>query len=579
VLALIVLAGLFLLVPQDLYELGRTLAAAVFFYANWLFYTQIGYFDGPAVEKPLLHTWSLAVEEQFYLIWPVLLFAFYRIAGREALPRLIVGLLLLSLMGSQLALDQNAAQAFYLLPYRAWELLLGGFLATLHSRPPSRIAALSAAVLGLCAIGYSAAAFDTTTPFPGFHAVLPCGGAALLIFAGASQNRVSAFVLSASPLRFIGKISYSLYLIHWPIFSFTRIALDRDTTQLEGLAIIAVSIAAAALSWRFIETPARKAKIGFPALVGVSAAATVTLGLCGILFHVTNGLPFRVSKGVMEADAAREGGQKKNVECGKEAALGPLGCAIGSPPHGTQYDFVVWGDSHARHLALAFSGQAAQRGLAGIVVSSGGCGPFIHDSRLLPACVRDAEHIERWIKTQRDLKLVFLAGYWTLWVNGGVLTVPDGDLAQAGERPGHPGLASTLQLLRSLNVPIAIVEDVPAFPHNAGLCAARARMLSRSDQQCLTLAKSDFDRTEREASAILHIISDRFGIPLINTADAFCDGEACHAEMGGAIYYRDKTHLNKAGSLYLGSKLQIPWPDLKTADRGSTALSPARFSQ
>ncbi len=453
VLASIVIAGLFLLVPQDLYELGRTLAASVFFYANWLFYTQVGYFDGPAVEKPLLHTWSLAVEEQFYLIWPVLLFAFYRVAGRNALPRLIVGLLLLSLLASQLVLDRNAAQAFYLLPYRAWELLLGGFLATIYAKVPSRAVALSAAILGLCAIAYSAAAFNTATPFPGFHAILPCAGAALLIFAGARQNPVSALVLSANPLRFIGKISYSLYLIHWPIFSFTRIALDRDTTQAEGLAIIAVSIVAAALSWRFIETPARKAKIGFPALVGVGAAATLPWAFAGSCFTSPTGSRSRVSKGVIEANAAREGGQKKNTECGVDAALGPLGCAIGSPPRGTQYDFVIWGDLHARHLALAFAGQAAQRGLAGIIVSSGGCGPFIHDSRLLPACLRDGEQIERWIKTQRDLKLVFLAGYWTLWTSEGLLTAPGDDLAQSREGAGHPGLAPTLALLRSLNVP------------------------------------------------------------------------------------------------------------------------------
>lgn len=578
-LTVVVIAGLFLLVPRDLYELGRSLAASVFFYANWLFYTQVGYFDGPAVEKPLLHTWSLAVEEQFYLICPVILFGLYRIAGRESLPRVIFGLLVLSLVASQFVLDRDPAQGFYLLPYRAWELLLGSFLATIYASP-SRAIALSAAILGFCAIVYSAAAYDTTTPFPGFHAAIPCGGAALLIFAGARQNPVSAFVLSASPIRFVGKISYSLYLIHWPIFSFTRTAFDRDTTQVEGLAIIAVSIGLAALSWRFIETPARKAQVRFPALIRVTAAATLSLGLCGILFHVTNGLPFRVSNRVIEADAAREGGQKKNVECGKDAALGRLGCAIGSPPHGTRYDFAIWGDSHARHLALAFSGQAAERGLAGIVVSSGGCGPFTPDSKLLPGCVGDAEQIERWIKTQPDLKQVFLAGYWTKYVDEGVLTVPDyGDLARSHEGTGQPGLMPTLRLLRSLNIQIAIVEDVPTFPHNVGLCAARARMFSRSDQQCLTLAKAEFDRTERETSAILHAISDRFGIPLINTAHAFCDEDACHAERAGKIYYRDRTHLNKAGSRYLGSMLKIPWPEVKTAGNSFKTLSPASFSQ
>lgn len=173
-----------------------------------------------------------------------------------------------------------------------------------------------------------------------------------------------------------------------------------------------------------------------------------------------------------------------------------------------------------------------------------------------------------------------LAGYWTKYVSEGVLTAPDyDDLALSQKTVGQPGLAPTLRLLRPLNVQIAIVEDVPTFPHNVGLCAARARMFSRSDRQCLALAKSEFDRTEREASAILHTISDRFGIPLINTAHAFCDEDACHADKAGIIYYRDRTHLNKAGSTYLGTTLQIPWPEVKTAGNSFDAPSPARFSQ
>ena len=268
VLTLSIIAALFLLVPQDLQLLGRSLGGAVFFYANWHFYNHVGYFDGPAAEKPLLHTWSLAVEEQFYLVWPLLFIALHHFVSRKALPHVILALLCLSLAASQYILQKDAAAAFYLLPYRAWELLLGAYIAFLYTQAPSKIIATSFGVLGVAAIAYAAVFFDTATPFPGIHSLIPCAGAALLIFGGQRSNIVSSFVLGAKPLRFIGKISYSLYLIHWPLFSLTRMTLDRDTTQGEGLIIIAVSVVAATLSWRFVKSPARRAAVSFRLLPG-----------------------------------------------------------------------------------------------------------------------------------------------------------------------------------------------------------------------------------------------------------------------------------------------------------------------
>ncbi len=577
VLTLSIIAALFLLVPQDLQLLGRSLGGAVFFYANWHFYNQVGYFDGPATEKPLLHTWSLAVEEQFYLVWPLLFIALYHFVGRKALPHVILALLCLSLVASQYILQKDAAAAFYLLPYRAWELLLGAYIAFFYTQARSKMIATSFGVLGVAAIAYAAVFFNAATPFPGIHSLIPCAGAALLIFAGQRSNIVSSFVLGAKPLRFIGKISYSLYLIHWPLFSLTRMTLDRDTTQVEGLIIIAVSVVAATLSWHFVEFPARRTVISFPALAGVTASAMLAIGLCGSLFNITQGLPFRVSEGIVQADAARDAGHKGDGECRAVKAPVSIGCAIGSLPHDDEYDFVIWGDSHARHLALAFSEQAAKRGLAGIIVWNAGCGPFLHDARLSPNCAEANNQTERWIKTQENLKLVFLAGYWASYTNRFLsVTVDDGSSTGQNRKDGPTGIGDTLRFLQSRNLQAVIVEDIPVFSRNVGLCTARARMFSQPEERCYTLAMSEYERSEREASEILHRVSQRFGIPLLNTARAFCDRDACRVERNGVIFYSDSNHLNRAGAKYLGSVLRIPWPDadLKGAGLEQGASAP-----
>ena len=151
-----------------------------------------------------------------------------------------MAVLIASLAASQMALDSDPAQAFYLLPYRAWELLLGALLAVASLPAMPRLAANVAGLSGFAAIAYAAAGFDTATPFPGLAALLPCLGAALLIGAGANEPALSRSILGFGPLRFVGKISYSLYLIHWPLFSFAHIALDGEPgTRSCELAIVA----------------------------------------------------------------------------------------------------------------------------------------------------------------------------------------------------------------------------------------------------------------------------------------------------------------------------------------------------
>ncbi len=581
VLGLSALAGFFLLVPSDLRTFGRSIVAAVLFYSNWLFYNEVDYFDGPAIEKPLLHTWSLAIEEQFYLIWPVAIFCLYKAFGRKVLPYLILAILCLSLAASQIVIGRDQASVFYLLPYRAWELLLGAYIAVAPFAVRSRRVASLLGVAGFAAIAYAAFSFDIKTPFPGLNALFPCIGAAILISAGMQRQAFSHRVLSLGPLRFVGKISYSLYLIHWPLFSFAHLAFDRPLTMGERATILAVSFILAALSYWFVETPARRTNFRFSVLAPAAASAALLLTLSGVAFHAGNGFPARVPPSVQLAISARQtGSDGDRADCRADPRPASLGraCPVGAAAPDMQYDFVVWGDSHARHLASAFTDQALSRGLAGLVLWVESCPPFLDATGISAKCKDFHAKVQLWLSTQAKLKTVFLAGMWTNYASEVMEAVArDGARsadASAGRRGGSGpvGLTNTVKLLRSLNTDIVIVEDVPNFPVSPPYCAARARMFGRSDERCFQFPRKDVERSAEQASYALREASRHYGIPLVATAEAFCDGDLCRTQRDGVILYGDAHHLNTAGARYLGARLNIPWPGKSGWRTGTAAL-------
>ncbi|MGA7329264.1 MAG: acyltransferase family protein [Rhodomicrobium sp.] len=562
VLACSIIAGFLLLIPGDLRSFGRSAVSAVLFYSNWHFYTQVGYFDGPAIEKPLLHTWSLAIEEQFYLLWPIALSALYLTFGRRVLPKVTLVLLCLSLATAEITLRQDQPQAFYLLPCRAWELLLGAYLALAPFPQFGRFAGSLLGIAGLSAIAYAALAFDTNTPFPGLNTAFPCFGAAFLIAAGTDQTALSSRLLSFYPVRVTGRISYSLYLIHWPLFSFAHLALDRAPTAGERTFIVFASLLLAAVCYLFVEQPARRARFGFAGVAKAAAFAAIPLVACGILYHATNGLPGRLPQSAQIAYAAKQPGHKARdaADCRSEARPPLLGrpCAIGAQARNGQYDFIIWGDSHARHLASAFSAQAAARGLAGLVATVEGCPPFLHEGWLTPKCKEANAKVEQWVKTQLHLKAIFLAAWWSAYTKEGLLNVSKGQ-THAADPAKRLGLADTIDLLRTLNLQIFFIEDVPTFPVDIPQCASRALMFGWDVGRCLIFGRGEIEAKAEPASSLLRQASRAEGIPIVETFGAFCGPAICRPETDGVIFYSDNNHLNTEGARHLGRWLNIPW--------------------
>ena len=362
-----VIAGWFILLPTDFLNLGKSVAAQAVFGGNFFFWWTSGYFDDSAVNKPLLHTWSLAVEEQYYLIVPLLVL-FRLTSSRRTLFKALSVITVLSL-GLSIYLTWRApSAAFYLLPTRAWELSTGGLLAVL---PDFGILPVIQRIIGwggAFAILASFLFFSDKTPFPGSAALLPALGAAAMIWANSTSSKQILLrqLLSIRPLVFIGKISYSLYLWHWPVLIYAEYwALDPLRWYFRILAMLA-SVILAVLSYRLVETPFRTRRV-MPKRRPLFICGLVTLGcyLClGTVVQLLHGAPSRFPASARIFASGKDDFPFKiqsNLEQSRRGEFAMVGESSRS-----QIFCMVWGDSHAMavvptigHLAQILNSRVA----------------------------------------------------------------------------------------------------------------------------------------------------------------------------------------------------------------------------
>lgn len=357
-------AGRYLLLADEFKSLGRYFVAAATFTSNIALWRDAGYFDVAAESKPLLHLWSLAVEEQFYLVWPILLAS--GVSRRVSLGKVIAVLFALSLAANLVLTGRATAASFYLLPTRFWELLAGAGLAYLeHHRKSNqsgtplaaRLSPEFVAGVGATALLLSASGIVGTQPFPGWRAILPVLGATLLIAAGPS-TLINRRVLSWRPATYIGLISYPLYLWHWPLLSLARVAEDGAPRPEIRVGLLALSVALAWFTWRYIEKPVQSlspAPLTRKQLSGAHvAAALVGMAVVGTLGAMTQRdmLLSRAQKEMLVVASYRNlpSDQHGNEKCllQPEQSFGsfPKSCYT---PKGKP-SILLWGDSFANHL-------------------------------------------------------------------------------------------------------------------------------------------------------------------------------------------------------------------------------------
>lgn len=565
-------AALWLDLPGEMVSFADALAATAVFSSNILFWLQAGYFDPSGHTKPLLHLWSLAVEEQFYLVFPLFLFAL----SRWARPRRNQALVLLAVPSfafSVWGVAHMPTATFFLLPARGWEFFVGALIA-LDAVPPiaSRGARELCAALGLLSLGAGVVALDALTPFPGVAALLPCIGAALILMAGRVPGGRISGLIGSRPLVTIGLMSYSLYLWHWPMLVFGAALVPERASLLARLSCVALSFVMAWLSWRFVERPFRgpRALGSRRAVFAAAALATSVTAAVGLAGHRAAGWPGRLPDRVRELAAFSLRSDDPNFErcfAWPQHAVAPeQGCDYGAAVAPT---IALWSDSHGAPLApvlgdafareqrsLRFLGKAGCPPILGIDVSN----PNRPDCRLYTAAVH------RYLDAHPELHTVILMARFSSYVDGADADngpVDEGEpemvITDAGRAiPRREvrqvrfvrALDATVRGLRDQGRRVFIVYPVPEAGYDVPSTLARIVRLG-GDPASFTRSRQLYDARQRWMIPALDSITERTGAVAIHPESLFCDASVCRVYAGGEPLYSDAHHLSRPGARFI----------------------------
>lgn len=570
--------GYFMLMPIEYIDFSRSAFAATVFGANFWFLTVAGdYFSADAEFMPLLHTWSLSVEEQFYVVFPIVLWIVLR-RGRVFAASVLAFLTILSLMLSVSVLPNRPDAAFYLSHLRAWELGIGALLAMvaqswLISRPLREIVAAA----GMLAIVISVALYDNHTPFPGIAALLPCVGTAALIHAGCSGASFIGRVLSWRPLVFVGLISYSLYLWHWPVLAFLRLRLGQIDLP-PGVAATAVLTAAglAVVSWKYVELPFRRnagTSGGKRGIFRLSAAAMCGVLLVATLIRESEGLPDRVPRNVQVAYEAARDTNPLRARCFNQLPRNGL-CRF---PEDSDADekptILVWGDSHADAIMPGVSEAAGQLGVVGVFVGKRACAPLLGVKRAKEQLGRNCpgfnDRVIEYLELNEEITVVVLAARWALAAEAERAPGERGDPAylvsttrpREGDRAigrnfelYREGVNATVDTIRSMGRDVILLGNVPEIGWNV----PRQSINHARWGDPLPDAPSFDDVMERQGRAdrVLAGLAERSGVHFVPIAARLCK-PICTTHLDDRPVYFDDDHLTRFGSIRLIAPLVL----------------------
>jgi len=571
---ILIIAGLaaWIELPQQLSITGGLLGLSGIFAANLGFNHTLGYFDPKPQQSPLLHLWSLGVEEQFYLLWPILIALLFLKPLKRARPWLVLVLLAASLAFAQKQLMAGAlSSAFFGLPSRVWEFLAGAMLVFGVPAPGKRFIADTASGAGLLLILGSVLLLTDRMLFPGLAALPACIGAALLIWAGQGQSPRPSLVLTNAPARAVGRVSYSLYLWHWPLLVLAAEVAQRPLSLLERAGLMLLAGGLSVLTWRFVEQPFRRSGADRPwRRLAPFALAPIVMFAVGALMFFTHGLPDRMSYDAQKAAAVEMTDiNPQRMTCfGHVGPLPPTGCRYGATDTASDYDVLVWGDSHGDAVTPGVVEWARRRGWSVREATQGGCAPFTdHRIAMFPPVARDCrgttEQVMREIAADPKLKLVVLAARWPLYRDappfydtnspriGASLHGQDNDL--------EPSFVSTIDAIAAVSkARVLILGPVPELTIIPPECVALRLHLHLSQQVCWSVPSGPPAARFKPAEAeIRQVLADRPRVRAVFPSPDLCDATRCVSALHGQLIYFDDDHLSASGAL----KLVPGWMD------------------
>ena len=554
------------MLPSQLKDFAQSLVAVVFFGSNILFWRESGYFAADAELMPLLHTWSLAVEEQYYIVFPIFLLLAWRF-GRNKVFWSVVVIAAISLLLSEWGWRNKPSANFYLAPTRAWELFAGSICAFLTvGRTLKSNNVLSA--IGLAAIVVSIFAFDDNTPFPSVYALVPVVGTALIILFG-RQGTWVANLLSMRAFVGIGLISYSAYLWHQPLFAFARLRSLTEPSHvlMAGLAIVALLLAWA--TWRWVEQPFRKranpvlvTRRSVFAVSGAVGAVFVALGLAG---HAGNGFAWRLDDDVLAALNVKRGDSSGCLNAlDAEGIRNGEECRIGATA--VKPTIAVIGDSHAASITDALAESLNSTNLSAVTFSGSWCAPLRNFATNTPGkngCVGEINAALDQIVIRSEIRTVILFAEWANYTDGlrwpetsasAYVYAEDGNLnfrsasTQQNSYFFEEAVWATLSELRNAEMNIIVVLPTPEFKVHLPNLVANALNFN-ADVESFELQVESYNERSAEVRNILLDVGAEFFVDFIDPKNIYCSATTCRIwDLLDRVLYGDSNHLSYFGS-------------------------------
>lgn len=526
-LFVVTILGIFLFLPPELSELGAHVAGGSFFVSNFVLFLEAGYFDSSALTKPLLHLWSLAVEEQFYLLWPLFLMGVRnRLLGT-------LGVLFLSLTLCLVLSYSDQDLAFYFPASRFWELLSGSALALMPARALTKNPTNAVSVVAVVLLGFGFVAASKTTYFPGWVAILPVAATALLITS--EDSFFNRRILTAKPLVWVGVISYPLYLWHWPLISLSHFQ-GFETTALWRICVLGLSFLLAALSHVLIEAPCRRSP-NLSKIAKASFGCLLLLGLYGLftVYHpvVFHTYPPRIGEVLnhrfdrkARAEAYREDTCFLNVDQGPDEfhACGVLNAG----------STVLWGDSNAAHLYPGLRTLFPENNL--VQFTAARCAPLLPAPATSSKQCRDLNaFVHKKLKETKPAHVI-LAGFWrfTDWNS----------------------LRGTLDLLKAAGVgQVTVVGPSPEWDEGIQQLLFKYYRQNPSIKEFPESLSFGLVPGLAELDDKLKDLVLEAGARYVSPRALLCPSGGCQIQHEGRLLYYDNNHLTPEGSALLAPSL------------------------